>query len=106
MTRMVYLSGPMRGYPESNYPIFHRVAKELRAQGHTVMNPAEYPHNGPAGSFPLRHAFAAYTQFISLYADSIVLLPGWEKSQGVTAELALAKCCSIDVIEYGEGLVL
>lgn len=98
--RKIYLSGPMKGYPESNYPLFDRVAAYLRAAGHEVMNPAEFKRDVPFLDFPIREAFAAYCKFICEEADTIVLLPGWEKSLGVSAELALAKNCSLDIIEW------
>lgn len=98
--RSIYLAGPMKGYPESNYPLFHRVAATLRAAGHRVYCPAEYPHDGPHDSFPLREAFADYARFICLQADTLVLLTGWQNSLGVSAELALAKNCKIEIVEY------
>ena len=97
--RKIYLSGPMSGYVESNYPAFNKAAKKLRDEGHTVYNPAEFPHDGPHTSFPLRLAFADYCNFICLEADAIYLLNGWEKSLGVSAELALAKNCKLIVVE-------
>lgn len=99
-SRTIYLSGPMKGYPQSNYPLFHSVSGALRAAGHQVHNPAEFPHDAAAGAFPLRQAFAAYCKFICEEADTIVLLPGWEKSLGVSAELALAKNCGLEIIEW------
>lgn len=99
-SRTIYLSGPMKGYPQSNYPLFHAVAEALRSAGHSVHNPAEFPHDAASGPFPLRKAFAAYCKFICEEADTIVLLPGWEKSLGVSAELALARNCSLDIIEW------
>lgn len=98
--RVVYLSGPMKGYPENNYPLFHNVAGELRAAGHRVYNPAEFPHKGAQKDFPIRRAFAAYSAFICLEADTIVLLPGWEHSRGAKAERALADNCGLEVIEW------
>lgn len=98
--RTIYLSGPMAGLPQSNYPLFHTVTAALRGAGHTVYNPAEFPHDGPHETFPLRKAFAAYSKFICESADAIVLLPGWENSRGAKAELALANCCGINVIEW------
>lgn len=98
MAKVIYLSGPMSGLPEMNYPTFHRVAAELRAQGHRVYNPAEFPHKG--GAFPIRQAFASYASFICLEAEAIVLLPGWGGSLGVSAELALARNCKLEIIEY------
>lgn len=100
--KSIYLSGPMKGYPKSNYPLFMKVAKELREGGNAVYNPAEFPHDGPHEEFPLRKAFAAYCKFICEEADTIVLLPGWEKSLGVSAELALAKNCGLEIFEYLE----
>ncbi len=98
--RVIYLSGPMKGYPESNYPLFRKVAADLRSEGHRVYNPAEFPHRGSHETFPLRQAFASYCSFICLEADTIMLLPGWEKSKGVSAEKALAENCGLDVIEW------
>lgn len=98
----IYLSGPMRGYPQSNYPLFNATAAALRAQGHEVYNPAEFPHEGPV--FPIRQAFAEYARFICLEAEAIYLLPGWEESQGVSAELALAKNCGLQVIFHTGGV--
>lgn len=101
MRRTIYLSGPMKGYPESNYPLFRKVAADLRSVGHMVYNPAEFSYCKTAHPvFPIRIAFAEYSHFICREADTIVLLPGWEKSLGVSAELALAKNCGLDVIEY------
>ena len=96
----IYLSGPMKGYPEKNYPTFHRVAAELRTIGHIVYNPAEFQWQESHSEFPLRKAFLEYCTFICNEAEAIVLLPGWEQSLGVSAELALAKNCALMVIEY------
>ncbi len=97
MSEKIYLSGPMKGYPESNYPAFHAAAKALRDEGHEVYSPAEFPHDGPQSEFPLRKAFAEYCRFICLEATLIALLPGWERSLGVSAELALARNCGLPI---------
>lgn len=39
----VYLSGPMTGLPDFNYPAFHDAAQRLRSIGHRVESPAENP---------------------------------------------------------------
>ena len=104
MSRTIYLSGPMRGYADSNYPAFNAAAAKLRAVGHYVYNPAEFPHVGSPETFPIRNAFAEYSRFICLEADTLVLLPGWEKSKGVSAEKALAENCGIDVLLIAEVL--
>jgi len=98
--RVIYLSGPMTGLPGYNYPLFHKVAGDLREAGHRVYNPAEFPHKGDPKDFPIRKAFAAYSSFICLEADTIVLLPGWQASKGVSAEKALAENCGLEIIEW------
>lgn len=96
----IYVSGPMSGYPGANYPLFNAVTALLRRAGHVVYNPAEFPHDGPKETFPLRKAFAEYAKFICEEADAIVLLPAWEASLGVSAELALAKNCKLAVYSF------
>lgn len=93
----IYLSGPMTGLPDFNYPEFNRVAQLLRGQGHFVYNPAEFDWQDV---FPIRKAFAEFSAFICLEADKIVLLPCWENSLGVSAELALAKNCGLEIEEW------
>ena len=104
--RVIYLSGPMNGYPQSNYTLFNAVAWGLRTAGHRVYNPAEFDSGG-AAVFPLRKAFAEYAAFITGEADTIVLLPGWENSVGANAELGLAKACRLDVVKLDDiGLTI
>lgn len=37
----LYISGPITGMPDLNFPAFHAAAAALRAAGYTVTNPAE-----------------------------------------------------------------
>ena len=99
----IYLSGPMTGYPNSNYPAFAEAACSLRLAGHEVYSPHEFMPPGKPSKEDLRRAFAAYSKYICETADAIVLLPGWEESMGVSAELALAKNCGLEIAEYHNG---
>lgn len=108
-TRMkVYLAGPMRGHPEFNYPLFNEVTHVLRAKGWTVASPAEHDlQTTPAivhetgyatgdpnktNLFDTRSAFRwDFKQIVK--ADAIVLLPGWEGSQGARSERLVAEHC-------------
>jgi len=118
----IYLAGPMRGIPKFNFPAFDVAAAMLRLEGHDVFSPAErdrviHGHelednvNGDEQiaekvvGFSLRQALAADTQFIALSADAIALLPGWEKSSGALAELALAKVLGLTQIILGKAYV-
>lgn len=37
----IYLSGPMRGIPDLNYPAFDAAAERISSLGHEVINPAQ-----------------------------------------------------------------
>lgn len=103
--RRVYLAGPMKGFPEHNYPTFTRVATILRRLGHEVYSPAEFkPEHASEAyeTFPFRHAFARYAAYITTQADAIVMLPGWEHSNGATTEAMLAGNCGIPLFEIGD----
>jgi len=99
----VYLSGPMTGLPEYNYPRFNEVAKRIRDSGHEVYNPAEYPFDGDPKDFPLRTAFAEYSRQICLECDILVLLEGWENSKGANAELKLAQVCGLTIETWSDN---
>jgi hypothetical protein len=118
----IYLAGPMRGYPRFNFPAFDFAAAKLRAEGHEVFSPAERDRtihgtkleNNATGDerlaekdvgFSLREALAADTDYIARFADTIALLPGWEKSSGANAELALAKALGHTIIALGKDYV-
>ena len=118
----IYLAGPMRGIPDFNFPAFKKGAAYLRAQGHDVFSPAERDEadfgttvqkkgdeNDFAASVGLttqylrRRVFFFDAEYITKHADAIALLPGWENSKGVKAELALAQALGLDVIHLGDA---
>ena len=39
-SKRIYISGPMTGMPEHNFPAFHAAADRLRKAGWSVVNPA------------------------------------------------------------------
>lgn len=103
----IYLSGPMTGLPENNYPAFHAAARTLRAAGHKVVNPAElHPHTRLrrlchrtlralrlVRSQPPAPTWAEYMRTdlrAMLDCEMIALLPGWEQSRGARREVSLA----------------
>lgn len=104
----IYLAGPMRGYPEFNFPAFYAAADKLRAEGHFVFSPAEKDNEthgtdiskgnatgdeelaAKEHGFNLRKSLFDDLAFICSEAEAIALLPGWEKSKGVAAERATA----------------
>lgn len=82
----LYLSGPMTGHPDFNYPAFMDAAARLRAAGFDVVNPAE---NGlPAHAEWHQHMRVDIAELMR--CDGLVTLPGWEKSRGARLEHDIA----------------
>lgn len=84
---MYYISGPMRGYPEDNFPMFNQCAEELRNKGLAVENPAD--HFGGKRGLP-RYKYLAADVLALLKCDVIVLMPGWLHSEGACLEAQIA----------------
>jgi hypothetical protein len=84
--KRVYISGPMTGLPDLNFPAFNAAAATLRAQGLDVVNPAEI---NPDGSASWEACMRADIKALC-DCDAIALLPGWERSRGAHLELHLA----------------
>lgn len=86
MVKKYYLSGPMTGLPDNNYPEFNRVSASLRTHGMRVINPAENtpPSCGTWAGW-MRKALIQVAM-----ADGVIVLPGWEKSRGAKLEVYVA----------------
>lgn len=110
----VYLAGPMRGYPSYNFPAFLQATDKLRVKGYTVFSPAENdlnngfdPETGEyedGKKFNLRQAMRDDLSWICEYADLIVVLPGWERSKGATAEVYTGYALGVPVLSLEEAL--
>lgn len=116
-TPAIYISGPMRGYEELNFPRFLEVAKLLREKGFDTLDPAQsdidlgFDTKGMSGDFDEYVNLTGFNLFDSLFtdlrwicmeADAVVTLHGWEASNGAQAEVAVAKTLGIPVydVEY------
>lgn len=89
----VYLSGPMTGYEDFNYPKFNREAAFLRAAGYTVVNPAELNPSTKSWHECLRDDIAELVR-----CDAIVLMDGWEQSNGAHLEMHVAHRVGMKII--------
>jgi hypothetical protein len=111
----------MRGYPNFNFPAFDFAAAKLRAHGFEVFSPAERDRAAygegieinPTGdeskvtnpACTINDCMSADCEWICRHADAIALLPGWEKSSGANAELALSKALGLTIITLGKEYV-
>lgn len=85
--KRIYIAGPMTGYPELNFPAFHRAASILRAAGHTAVNPAEI---NPDPTSKWQECMFRDLEALDT-CDAILMLDGWEKSPGAQIERLWAK---------------
>lgn len=91
MKPVIYLSGPISGNPDFLLD-FSRAADLLTKAGWTVLNPAVLPEGLP------QKAYMAIDTAMLMQATAVGTLPGWSKSEGALAEVALARKCRIPVI--------
>lgn len=84
--KRVYISGPMTGLPDLNFPAFNAAAALLRARGLEVVNPAEISVQNPGNWEDCMKAdIKALCD-----CDALALLPGWANSRGAHLEVHLA----------------
>jgi hypothetical protein len=85
-TEAIYISGPMTGLPELNFPAFAAATQELRGQGVNVINPAEHDEiPDMPWSFYLRKDIR-----LLMNCNAIHMLDGWTKSKGARLERHIA----------------
>ena len=97
----VYVSGPMRGHDDFNFPLFYAVQGMLELWGWRVTNPARMDmeakkahlskSNGAIvadSTFTIQDALRRDYKVV-LEVDAIAALPGWETSEGACREIAI-----------------
>jgi len=97
--KMIYLSGPMTGIPDLNFPLFKEVAEEWKRRGWAVFNPAET--DGGDTSNPKSYYMRLDIQALT-HPDitAIGLLPGWENSRGALTEAMIARELGLKVFVH------
>ena len=83
----VYISGPMTGYPDWNFPAFNAAADKLRAAGYPVINPADF---GVKETQTWRECLARDLAAL-VHCDVVVTLDGWMNSKGAKLEVFVAE---------------
>ena len=98
--QVVYISGPMEGYPDSNYPAFNAAAKLLYDMDYSVLNPAVPEDIDPANPHETLDDRTVYLrrdiEWV-LQADFVVVLEGWEMSRGARLEVTVARSIGLPI---------
>jgi hypothetical protein len=90
----------MRGLPDFNYPLFNQVAADLRKNNIKVLNPAE----NFSGATDLDFALYMMEDLYQLMeADVVLMLPGWQDSEGARVEYQVAKSLGLDIRFHGKA---
>jgi Domain of unknown function (DUF4406) len=114
-----YLAGPMTGYAQFNFPLFHEAAKALRSEGLEIISPAELDSakikkaakaskdgkliNGKIGGETWGQILARDVEVVADQVDGIVFLPKWPDSKGARLEAFVALLAGkTDFINYSD----
>lgn len=99
MRLTAYVSGPMTGYKNKNFPAFMKASIQLRAKGLRIINPAELDIGEPEKTWEkcLQRDIRELMK-----CNCVATLPGWKKSRGALLEVYIAKALKWPVhpVEY------
>jgi hypothetical protein len=102
----VYISGPMSGIKDDNFPAFKAAARALRMLGYEVVNPAEFDTDVDGLGERSRWVKLLKADIKALMdCDGIVMLPGWENSKGAQLEHYNAKALDLVIMTLEEAVL-
>jgi hypothetical protein len=109
---IVYIAGPMRGYPMFNFPAFDAARDAWAARGWTVISPADMDReldgldptaiNTDSACSSADKPFAHYMRRdieALLRSTAIAFLPGWEASVGANVERVVAGALNLEMYD-------
>lgn len=96
--KKIYISGPMSGLPNLNWPAFNRAAVRLRNMRWEVVNPVEI---NPDETAHWLECIAADLRAME-GCTAICMLPGWEASFGARIEHLVAQKLGLEIFELAE----
>lgn len=94
----LYISGPMTGIVDFNFPAFFAAEELLRGLGYEVVNPARV---GYVSGWKHRDYLKRDIPML-LECDGVALLDGYEDSKGCRAEIVVAEVCDLEIRRIDE----
>lgn len=95
----IYIAGPMTGIDKYNFPAFDAAAQDLRDMGFHPVSPADIDRAHGFDPTDPREQAEMHTNLRDIISrdvsalldcDGLALLPGWQRSLGARAEVAVA----------------
>lgn len=93
-----YIAGPISGNVEANKLAFFSAAEELAKTGRVVLHSAGLP----VGLTEPQYMDICYAMIRA--CSEIVMLPGWRRSAGATAEYYYAKKIGLNIVFAPTGI--
>lgn len=95
----IYISGPMRGFPDLNHPAFDSLQRALEQEGWTVHSPAQMNRQHGHDESTKYSVAIRFDVEALLDSDAIVFLPGWRQSEGARFEAEIARSLELNMYE-------
>lgn len=95
--KVVYISGPMEGYLNHNFPRFFEAEEVLRQYGYEVVNPAN--NFDSRTDVPREQCLRLDVTQMATQCNAITFLDGWQNSAGARLEYLIARECGFDFIK-------
>lgn len=96
----LFISGPMTGVKNHNYPVFEQAESVLRSAGYEVVSP-RFDEDGNLYDFEANPQKYEYYVKIGLRkmltCDAVAILDGWMGSKGAKREVQVADWCGMRV---------
>ena len=102
----IYIAGPMRGYPEYNFPAFEEAENRLQILGHEVKSPhrmdLEIGFDPRQDAWTQEDSYKAIRRDVEaiIWCDVVVMLPGWDRSVGARAEHGIGQWAGKTILPY------
>ena len=90
----VYVVGPVTGMPGLNAEAFEEAQRSIEEAGDRCI----IPHDFVPADATHERAMRMSVGFIVRGAEAVAALPGWERSEGASLEVAVARACGIPVM--------
>lgn len=98
---ILYITGPMSGMVDLNYPAFMRAEELLRGHGFDVLNPARIDDMYPKVDGEPARGWSWYMRKsipMVCEANGLALLPNWQLSAGSRVEHSVAKALGMKAL--------